>query len=147
MCVLQLTIVDSDPRLGLTLINIFVTMPPKKVPQNPSNNSESEFHPFTGLASGKSRDAELKIIHKQTKLWEQQQLQESKILLEQEIRQLEKSKREKSLDNLKIELKGLRERLVRCLLLNSFYNKFVIIMLIIMLFIEKSSVIWFAYKR
>ena len=117
MCVLQLTIVDSDPRLGLTLINIFVTMPPKKVPQNPSNNSESEFHPFTGLASGKSRDAELKIIHKQTKLWEQQQLQESKILLEQEIRQLEKSKREKSLDNLKIELKGLRERLVRWLLI------------------------------
>ena len=91
-------------------------MPPKKVHQNPSNNSESEFHSFTGLASGKSRD-ELKNIHKQTKLWEQQQLQESAILLEQEIRQLENSKREKSLDNLKIELKGLRERLVRWLLI------------------------------
>ena len=114
--------------------------------QNPSNNSESEFHSFTGLASGKSRD-ELKKIHNQTKLWEQQQLQESSILFEQEIRQRENSKREETLENFKIELKGLRERLVRCLLLNSFYNKFVIIMLIIMLFIEKSSVIWFAYKR
>ena len=104
-------------------------MPPKKVPQNPSNNSEIEFNSFTGLAGGKSRDVELKKIHNQTKLWEQQQLQESAILFEQEIRQRENSKREETLDNFKIELKGLRERLVHSLLLNYFYNKFVIIML------------------
>ena len=116
-------------------------MPPKKVPPNPSNNSESEFLSFTGLASGKSRD-ELKKIHNQTKLWEQQQLQESAILFEQEIRQRENSKREETLDNFKIELKGLRERLVHCLLLNYFYTiRFVITMLKIM-FIEKSSVVW-----
>ena len=45
VCVLQLKLSTQ----------ISVTMPPKKVPQNQSNNSEIEFNSFTGLAGGKSR--------------------------------------------------------------------------------------------